>query len=292
MHSLHFTLVLIAHASVAGADATTAVQPLAPVLHDLGVIAKDDAACLNDPTQGVNNFPQAQVHHYYSSTPNVTGAWSTSGMAVNYTSIPGQFDAWSVFTPGAIYDKDADGGGGRWFLWYGAVANGERPTRESIGVVTASSPFGPWTRSPHNPVFVGNETAWCGPGKSARVDEANAYVVGGRKFVMVKGVCTNFTALPTAWVSSEGGSFDPPYVPLEGADPMQHADATPSHGGFEQFGLATMEPTPVFVGVPGDEGGVPTHFIQFNDGDDDSDQKGKLAIHLLSVEWANATVAL
>lgn len=158
-------------------------------------------------------------------------------MAVNYTSIPGQFDAWSVFTPGAIYDKDADGGGGRWFLWYGAVANGERPTRESIGVVTASSPFGPWTRSPHNPVFVGNETAWCGPGKSARVDEANAYVVGGRKFVMVKGVCTNFTALPTAWVSSEGGSFDPPYVPLEGADPMQHADATPSHGGFEQARL-------------------------------------------------------
>lgn len=53
MHSLHFTLVLIAHASVAGADATPAVQPLAPVLHDLGVIAKDDAACLNDPTQGV-----------------------------------------------------------------------------------------------------------------------------------------------------------------------------------------------------------------------------------------------
>lgn len=327
-----------------------ATQPVQPFLVDLGVIVGDSAACVRDPTQVIHvdgtwhfwathnpsctdrhSFPRAEVHHYFSAFPDVTGPWNTSGAAVGYTSSPGDWDAWSVFTPGAIYDPAPSGAGtaapGRWFLWYGAVADGKRPTHESVGLATSSSPFGPWTRSPDNPVFRGNGTGWCGAGQSARVDEADAYVIGGRKIVLVKGVCKNFTALPTAWVSIKGpGSFDPPYTPLAGAAPMITAAGTPGTKGFEQarlfpgpdgllhmtghdhggsatshfvsgsggiapadwrelpamshFGLASEEPTPVFSGVPGDRGGVPTHYIQFN-----RTKAGKLAIHLMAVEW-------
>ena len=331
--------------------------PVAPVLHDLGVIVKT-TNCNKDPTQVIHfngawhfwssnwncltgpggapprPFPRAEVHHFYSATSDVRGPWITSGTAVGQGSA-GAWDAWSVFTPGAIYDVNAAGGAGLWYLWYGAVTDGKRPTHESIGLVTAPSPFGPWTRSPHNPVFVGppNGTAWCGEGNTARVDEADAYVIGGRKLLVVKGVCQNFTALPTAWVSSKGpSSFDPPYTPMPGASPMQSAAPTPGRKGFEQarifpgpdgllhmtghdhgdkrcqhfvsdsggvsaadwrrlpslpsMGLASNEPTPVFAGVPGDRGGVPTHFIQFAS---DLEDKKLVVIHLLSVGWANVS---
>jgi hypothetical protein len=236
----------------------------------------------------------------------------------------------SVFTPGAFFDADAAGGKGLWYLWYGAVADGRRPTRESIGVATSPSPFGPWSRSPHNPVFDGNHTAWCGAKESARVDHANAYVINGRKLIVVKGVCQNFTALPSVWVSgSASASFEPPYTTLAGAAPMVAALETPEHKGFEHamlfpgpdgllhmtghdhgggkvphyvsngggvlasdwremapvpsFGLSAHEPTTAFAGIPGDQGGVPTHFIQF------APLRGKLAIHLLAVTWAHST---
>jgi hypothetical protein len=199
------------------------------------------------------------------------------------------------------------------------------------------------------------------------VDEADAYIVGNRKLVVVKGVCTNFTALPSAWVSAAAtgdshppaagshprqgdsnddggsgggsisaahGSFDPPYMPLAGAAPMASAASTVRRKGFEQarlfpgpdgllhmighdhgdnavshyisttgaigaadwhqlsrmpsFGLATNEATPVFDGVPGDKGGVPTHFIQFAE----VPATGKLAVHLLAVGWVNQSAVL
>ena len=311
---------------------------VAPVLRDLGVIVSDPAACIRDPTQVLRahdgtwhffatrnpectdhrEFPRATVDHYFSA--NLSGGWSTSGPAVR-PSGGSEFDGWSVFTPGAIlYD-------GVWHLWYGAVADGGRPTRESIGLATAPSPFGPWTKSAHNPVFDGNATAWCGAGSSARVDEADAYVVQEQAVVIVKGVCNNFTALPTAWVSQGGAGFGPPYRMLPAAAPMISAGATAKRKGFEQarlfpgpdgllhmtghnhgdpgcphwvsasggldagdwralptmaeFGLPSHEPTPVYAGVPGDRGGVPTHFIQF----DRESPEQKLAIHLMAVEW-------
>lgn len=334
-------------------------QPLTPVLRDLGVIVKDKSACVRDPTQVMQHngkwhfwathnpectnrksFPRAEIFHYHSTTSDVTGLWNTSGVAISHGEA-GQWDAWSVFTPGAIYDQEAGNGAGLWYLWYGAVANGSRPTRESIGLATSLSPFGPWARSSHNPVFNGNGTSWCVGGTSsasARVDEADPYIIDGRKVIVVKGVCKNFTALPTAWTSisnasrSRAGSknvsstFEPPYMPVTGANPMVQAAPTPKQQGFEQarvfsgpdgllhmighdhaggecphyvsssgleatdwrklpslphFGLATNEATPVFAGVPGDRGGVPTHFIQF----DTDPEDGKLAIHLLSANW-------
>ena len=154
--------------------------------------------------------------------------------------------------------------------------------------------------------------------------------MAGRKVVVVKGVCQNFTALPTAWVPA-GGSFEPPYHPLAGASPMASANATPGRKGFEQarlypgpdgllhmtghdhgakhcahyasasggvaaadwrplpplasMGLASMEPTPVFAGVPGDRGGVPTHFIQFSN---DPEAPKLVVIHLMGVSWVAA----
>ena len=339
--------------SAAASPAVPASAPMAPVLHDLGVIVRNTTACNKDPTQVIHfdgtwhfwsshwdclahadasGFPRAQVHHFYTTTDNLTGPWHTSGQAVSHGPA-GAWDAWSVFTPGAIYDPDAENGAGRWYLWYGAVPDANRPTRESVGVVTSQSPFGPWVRSVHNPVFAGppNGTVWCGAGKSARVDEADAYVVGGQKMVIVKGVCQNFTALPTAWVSSHAGSFDPPYLPLPGASPMANAVRTPGQKGFEQarlypgpdgllhmtghdhgdphcihytsesggvaaadwrrlpqlpsMGLASNEPTPVFASVPGDRGGVPTHFIQFNS---DPEIEKLVVIHLMGVRWVRA----
>jgi hypothetical protein len=82
------------------ASAAVAVQPLVPVLHDLGVIVSDPTACIRDPTQVVRyngtwhfwathnpsctdrkSFPRATVHHYFSATDDVRGPWNTSGEA-------------------------------------------------------------------------------------------------------------------------------------------------------------------------------------------------------------------
>lgn len=124
-------------------------------------------------------FPAAAVHRYHATTLSAARRWNTSGAAVSLSGVHGgACDAYSVFAP--------------------------------------QSPFGPWVRSKHNPVFHGSATPWCGgAGKAARVDEADAYVVRNRKLVVVKGVCANFTALPTAWVSRTAGTFDPAYTPLE-----------------------------------------------------------------------------
>ena len=230
-----------------------------PVLNDLGVIVKDPAACVRDPTLVLqvngtwhfwathnpyctdrHNFPRATVHHYFSRGSDITGPWNTSGEAIGFGAA-GAWDAWSVFTPGAYYDADAAGGEGLWYLWYGAVADGSRPTRESIGLATASSAFGPWRRSANNPVFDGNGTAWCGPDQSARVDEAIGYKIEGRKVVVVKGVCKNFTALPSVWVSETNHasqcSFNPPYAMVPGAAPMASAVSTAKQKGFEHHQL-------------------------------------------------------
>ena len=225
---------------------------LAPLLVDDGIIVNDTSACLRDPSQVVRapdgswhfwathnpactdhqEFPVASVHHYHATTLTAARRWNTSGAAVSPSGVHGgAWDAYSVFTPGAVYDPT----NAKWYLWYGAVANGTRPTQESIGLVTSDSPFGPWARSKHNPVFHGSATPWCGgAGEAARVDEADAYVVRNRKLVVVKGVCANFTALPTAWVSRTAGTFDPPYTPLAGAAPMALAGDTAKRKGFEQ----------------------------------------------------------
>eukprot|EP00039_Didymoeca_costata_P020862 m.342670 g.342670 ORF g.342670 m.342670 type:complete len:337 (+) comp21688_c0_seq1:142-1152(+) len=321
----------------------TSTQPvMVPILHDIGVIVNETGVCIRDPTQVIHadgmyhfwathnpecsdrkEFPRAEIWHYHTTTDNVTGPWNSSGVAVSYGHA-GEWDAWSVFTPGAIYDPVA----AKWYLWYGAVADGGRPTRESNGLATSSSPFGPWTRSPHNPVFHGNGTVWCGAGESARVDEADAYIIGGVSLVLVKGVCQNFTALPSIWVSIfNSSSFEPPYKMLQGASPMIQSGGTPERKGMEQarlfpgpdgllhltghdhgdnhcshytsnggvmandwtkqsympgMGLSTNEATPVFTDVPGDKGGVPTHFIQFSN----DEYKN---IHLMKVQWVSQT---
>jgi hypothetical protein len=62
---------------------------------------------------------------------------------------PGQFDSYGVFTPSAFYSKNEN----LWYLFFGGVATGSSAHVEAIGVATAHSPFGPWTKSPLNPVI-------------------------------------------------------------------------------------------------------------------------------------------
>ena len=59
----------------------------------------------------------------------------------------------------------------RWFLYFGGVANGDKTHAEAIGVATSLSPFGPWTKSPLNPVVTMEDVSWCGEEGAARVDE-------------------------------------------------------------------------------------------------------------------------
>jgi hypothetical protein len=101
LHLHHALCTTIEHFQVRSAgSATGAVQPLAPVLRDLGVIVSDATACIRDPTQVVRyngtwhfwathnpsctdrkSFPRATVHHYFSTTDDVRGPWNTSGEA-------------------------------------------------------------------------------------------------------------------------------------------------------------------------------------------------------------------
>lgn len=278
-------VICFMHCGAAESMRVATTTPAVPVLQDRGVIVKDPAACVRDPTQVLfvagrwhfwathnpactdrQHFPRANVHHYFSTGADIKGPWNTSGVAIGFGS-PGTWDAWSVFTPGAIYDPDAASGEGLWYLWYGAVSNGGRPTHESIGLATAQSPFGPWTRSPHNPVFHGNGTQWCGSGLSARVDEADAYVIDGHKLLLVKGVCKNFTALPSLWESRAGpGAFDPPYTEVAGASPLVAAVATPAHKGFEQARIFPGPDGLLHMTGHDHEGNAASHFVSSSGG--------------------------
>ena len=79
-----------------------------------------------------------------------------------------------------------------------------------------------------------------------------------------------------------GDSEFPHYVSTTGGIRLADWQRLPP---LKSLGLPPGEVTPVFAGVPGDRGGVPTHFIQF--APDPAEAGSKLAIHLLSVEWKN-----
>ncbi len=65
-------------------------------------------------------------------------------------------------------------------------------------------------------------SAWCNASNqtAARVDEIKATTFGGRKSLIVKSVCANFSALPVVYHPQDDSSWGPPYVLGDPAGPF------------------------------------------------------------------------
>ena len=178
---------------------------------------------------------QGTVYHYYAT--ELTGPWNTSGVAIPHNTTPGAFDHEGTFTPSSFYDDSAS----MWYLFYGGVPTANT-FYESIGLVSASSPFGPWMKSPLNPVITpSRDISWCAPGSTPMlVDEAEPYIINGERRLVVKGVCHNASgslcAIPMAFLPQDGSSWEPPYhLDLVPPNPLLRCNVTNDHKfGFEQ----------------------------------------------------------
>lgn len=121
---------------------------------------------------------------WYATSTDAGRTWIEQGLAVG-KGREDAFDAHAVFTPN-IFAQD-----GRFYLYYTAVATGFRNTRYSkmgmtrIGVATASSPAGPWTKP------AGNVVIEPSPDHAAfdsyRVDDACLLLRDGRVWLYYKG---------------------------------------------------------------------------------------------------------
>lgn len=176
--SVHVVLLLLdgvdsVHAASAAAAATL---PLSPNVTKFMTIVTDATAHLRDPSSPLwdaktsswhmwaTHVPlslhtmggyQGTVYHYYAN--ELAGPWNTSGVTVPHNTTPGSFDHAGTFTPSSFYDADVS----MWYLFYGGVPTANS-LYESIGLATAPSPFGPWVKSPFNPVITpARDISWC-----------------------------------------------------------------------------------------------------------------------------------
>lgn len=208
------------------------------------------------------------IRHFVlrSAVLNTTGLWEDAGTALNASGVPGRFDANAVYTPGAAVECATNGTGTArnctWYLWFGGVPDQGPSKHESIGVAMAASPWGPFVKYDGNPVFATGDanSRWCGPVGAARVDEIKPLALLSIRYLAVKCVCSNFTALPVFYSPVNQNSWGPPYKPSsqlgytgELQSPMVSSLATCAHQGFE-------EPT-FFVGPDGF-----LHFLGHNHG--------------------------
>jgi hypothetical protein len=164
----------------------------------------------------------ASIRHYVlrsteltASGPGTDGTWEDHGNALMRSDEPGSFDSNAVYTPNAAVE--CRGMSCTWFLWHGGVS-GDGPAKrneEKIGLATAASPFGPFVRHGKDPVFTAEDStvSWCGKGKAARVDFVVPLVLRGSRYLAVKAVCKNFTALPVMYTPADPSSWAPPYKP-------------------------------------------------------------------------------
>ena len=179
-------------------------------------------------TSGYNGV----IYHYYSS--ELTEHFATSGMAINKSSNPSDFDYHGVFTPGAMYDNTTD----EWLIYYGGVRNGSSSHTENIGLaISKNGVNGPFIKQRRfNPIITLDEIFWCLPNIStpARVDEAKPYIINNRRMIYTKGVCNNFTALDGIWFSSDNNNtWNAPYTVSTEYSPIVNSLNTVDHKGFE-----------------------------------------------------------
>eukprot|EP00040_Diaphanoeca_grandis_P028702 m.166647 g.166647 ORF g.166647 m.166647 type:complete len:542 (+) comp31436_c1_seq1:202-1827(+) len=261
-----------------------------PRLRVVGTIAQQADARLRDPTTALFDPVTTSWHIWLSHKPlwasreyttnvtiwhfvlhsadiNADELWEPTGPALNATHIPGAFDADAVYTPGAAVECH-DGHGGKpvceWFLWFGAVNNQGPLKNESIGVSMSSSPFGPWSRYEHNPVFtpVDANAGWCAPdGVAARVDEIKPLVLRGSRYLAVKCVCQNFTGLPVFYSPVNQSSWGPPYVPSREMVALRGNLTSPMFVAARTCGGKGIEEPTFFIGPDGF-----LHFLGHNHG--------------------------
>eukprot|EP00947_MAST-08B_sp_MAST-8B-sp1_P001120 g1120.t1 len=211
--------------------------------------------------------------------------WRDEGQALGTSGSNFTFDASGVFTPallrscpspGSSRDSSSSSSSSNsgnnnnnnnnnnnctWLLFFGGVQNQSSAHTEDIGVaISTAGPWGPWSRHHGNPVFKRDDpnSKWCGGGgggggEAARVDEIKPTMLGGQRYLLVKSVCSNFSALPIVYRPTAPDTWAPPYEPV-GNGPLFRADDTCARRGFE-------EPT-VFVGPR--DGNL--HFLGHNHG--------------------------
>eukprot|EP01060_Flectonema_neradi_P016820 TRINITY_DN2345_c1_g2_i1.p1 TRINITY_DN2345_c1_g2~~TRINITY_DN2345_c1_g2_i1.p1 ORF type:complete len:265 (+),score=49.26 TRINITY_DN2345_c1_g2_i1:131-925(+) len=156
-----------------------------------------------------------------------TAVWTDEGEVIP-PSGKGNFDSAGTFTPGVVVDCE-DGGGCKWYLFYGGVANENSSHTENVGLATSDNPWGPFTRR-ESPVFNRTDanSKWCGTA-AARVDEIKPSLISGQRVIFVKSVCTNFSALPIAFIPENG--WGPPY---KLRPPVISLNGTCENKGFEE----------------------------------------------------------
>ena len=199
--------------------------------------------------------------------PATGRVWSDEGIVLQPSGQDGRFDASGVFTPGAVRECDAAGKACKWFLFFGGVENQNSSHSEMVGVSSADSPWGPFTRDPANPVFSYEDknSAWCGVGNAARVDEIKPVVNNKTKFLVVKSVCKNFTALPVLYSPRDQSSWGPPYeITTSAPSPLFTADKTCRQLGFEEPTLFTAPDGYLhFIGHNHGSSGCPGKYAHF-----------------------------
>ena len=99
-----------------------------------------------------------------------------------------------------------------------------------------------------NPVITPNEIFWCynnsnpNVSTSARVDEAEPYIIDSQYLIYTKCVCKNDTALQGIWTANTK-EFKPEYNFLKNKSPLMNSLNTQTHKGFENL--------KIFMGVDG-----------------------------------------
>ena len=109
-------------------------------------------------------------------------------------------------------------------------------------MATASSPFGPFVRHGREPVFLAEDatTRWCGADGAARVDFVVPLILRSVRYLVVKAVCKNFTALPVMYSPVDQSSWLPPYRPSKDLgytdldSPLVSSLSTCAQEGFEK----------------------------------------------------------
>ena len=146
------------------------------------------------------------------------------------------FDNSGTFTPAIIVECDGDDRC-TYILFYGGVRDQSAAHAEEVGVAISTSPWGPFERYVGNPVFSRNDLRWCGLSGNlapARVDEIKPFSLDdGKKYLAVKSVCGNFTALPIVYTPQNSSSWKPPYH-VYSSRPLVFANQTCQRMGFEE----------------------------------------------------------
>ena len=135
---------------------TTVLSPRLAVWRT--IVAPEDGSSVRDPSAPLFSAADGHWHfwathiegsrigylgrvwHYYAR--DIAGPWNTTGVAVPPSGGCTAFDAFSTFTPTALFDPEES----VWWLFYGGIVDNSSAHRESIGLASSSSPFGPFVK--------------------------------------------------------------------------------------------------------------------------------------------------